>query len=57
MLKKPIPHCLRCGIEKRKGFYEGGCSHWGKYYPRHYWNTHLKSYSSKGGELENEKVS
>jgi hypothetical protein len=48
-MKKQVPHCLRCGIEKRKGFYEGGCSSWARKYERHFWNTRLK-----GGENKNE---
>lgn len=41
-MKKKLPFCLRCGIDKKKGFWELGCSSWGTYYKRHIWNTSKK---------------
>jgi len=35
--KKQKSYCLRCGVEKVKGFWELGCKSWGDYYKRHLW--------------------
>lgn len=35
------PFCLRCGREKIKGFYEGGCSAWGSSWKRHLWHIDI----------------
>jgi len=29
--------CQRCGIEREKGYSEGGCNHWGTRFARHLW--------------------
>jgi hypothetical protein len=52
MTKKQKPYCLRCGIDKTKGFYEGGCSNWGTYYKRHIWNIRIVNTLSKKERAE-----
>jgi hypothetical protein len=37
--KGKLPFCMRCGIDKKKGFWEAGCSSWGIYHKRHVWNN------------------
>lgn len=37
--KTKVPFCMRCGMDKKKGFWESGCSSWGIYYKRHVWNN------------------
>jgi hypothetical protein len=30
-------YCLRCGIQKIKGYWENGCSAWGSNFDKHIW--------------------
>lgn len=31
-------YCLRCGIQKIKGYWEAGCKAYGRYYEKHMWS-------------------
>lgn len=37
--KKAVPFCMRCGVDKIKGYYELGCKSWGIWQKRHVWNN------------------
>ena len=37
MKSKRHYYCLVCGIQKIKGFWEGGCNSWGKHWEKHLW--------------------
>ena len=37
--KTSVPFCLRCGVVKKKGYYESGCGAWGLWQKRHVWNN------------------
>lgn len=54
--KAKLPFCMRCGVDKKKGFWEGGCSSWGTYYKTHVWNNSKKIQKANDELVNSQKV-